>query len=88
MRAFNPVPGAFLIFDGRPIKVWRAEVLKDVGGTAGMVLAVGRQGIDVACGAAALRLTELQKAGGKRLPAAQFLAGVALRAGEMCRVGA
>lgn len=39
------------------------------------MLSVGKDGIVVACGTGALRLTELQKAGGKRLPAKQFLAG-------------
>ena len=35
----------------------------------------------IACGAGALLLTELQKAGGKRLPAAQFLAGTPVAVG-------
>ncbi len=88
VRAFDPVPGAFLVHDGRPIKVWHAERLTDAGGPPGTVLAVGRQGIDIACGVGALRLTELQKAGGKRLPAAQFLSGMPLGVGEVCRVDA
>jgi methionyl-tRNA formyltransferase len=45
----------------------------------GLLLAADRSGIVVACGEQALRLTEVQKAGGKRLSAAQFLAGTALR---------
>jgi methionyl-tRNA formyltransferase len=44
-----------------------------------LLLAADRSGIVVACGEQALRLTEVQKAGGKRLSAAQFLAGTALR---------
>ncbi|MDS4076319.1 MAG: methionyl-tRNA formyltransferase, partial [Candidatus Accumulibacter sp.] len=84
IRAFDPVPGASFTWQDRPIKVWRADVLADAAGAPGTVLAADRRGIVVACGAAALRLTELQKAGGKRLPAGQFLAGTPLRAGDLC----
>jgi len=46
------------------------------------VLAAGAEGIVVACGEGALRLIELQKSGGKRLPAADFLHGFALKSGQ------
>ena len=81
MRAFNPFPGATAQIDGQTIKVWRAEPAAGKG-EAGTVLAAGGDGIVVACGEGALRLTELQKAGGKRLAAADFLRGFALRAGQ------
>lgn len=74
IRAFNPFPGAFSSLDGNQLKVWRAEVTAERG-EPGVVLAVDKCGIVVACGEGALRLTELQKAGGKRLPVQQFLAG-------------
>ncbi|MBL8396522.1 MAG: methionyl-tRNA formyltransferase [Candidatus Accumulibacter sp.] len=86
IRAFDPVPGAFFTRQDQSIKVWRAEVVSDAGGAPGTVLAADRRGIVVACGEAALRLTELQQAGGRRLPAAQFLAGTPVRVGEICRV--
>ncbi|MFZ2854533.1 MAG: methionyl-tRNA formyltransferase, partial [Rhodocyclaceae bacterium] len=81
IRAFNPFPGAFSPFDGAPIKIWCAEAT--VGsGEPGVVLEVDKRGIVVACGEGALRLTELQKAGGKRLPAKQWLAGTPLLPGR------
>lgn len=86
IRAFDPVPGAFFTRQDRSIKVWRAEVVSDAGGAPGTVLAADRRGIVVACGEAALRLTELQQAGGRRLLAAQFLAGTPVRVGEIYRV--
>jgi methionyl-tRNA formyltransferase len=49
-----------------------------------MVLRVEREGVVVACGEQALRLGELQKAGGRRLSAAQYLAGTALSPGACC----
>ncbi|MBS1227160.1 MAG: methionyl-tRNA formyltransferase [Proteobacteria bacterium] len=83
VRAFNPFPGAAARVGASPIKVWRAEIETVEGAIAepGTVLAADKAGIVVACGQGALRLTELQKAGGKRLPAAQFLAGTIVAAG-------
>ena len=81
VRAFNPFPGATARIDGQTIKVWMAEPVAGAG-EAGTVLAAAAEGIVVACGEGALRLAELQKAGGKRLPAADFLHGFALKAGQ------
>ena len=74
VRAFNPSPGAMCCVDGRLLKVWRALADEDCG-RPGEVLAVDRNGVLVACGEGSLRLQEVQKPGGKRLPAAQFAAG-------------
>ena len=82
IRAFNPFPGAQTSLAGVGIKIWKALTLAESGVSAGQVLAVERAGITVACGAGALCITELQKAGGKRLSAAQFLAGHALQVGD------
>jgi methionyl-tRNA formyltransferase len=81
IRAFNPFPGAHGDVNGVTIKLWGAEVLDaDSSAPAGQVLAADAQhGIVVACGGGgSLRLTELQKPGGKRLPAAEFIKGFAL----------
>ena len=72
IRAFNPFPGAHGLVDGVTVKVWNAELAAG-SGSPGQVLAADAQGIVVACGSAALRMTELQKPGGKRLAAAEFL---------------
>lgn len=81
IRAFNPFPGAISSLDGGSLKIWCAEATDD-SGEPGVVLAVDKRGIVVACGDGALRLTELQKAGGKRLPVKQFLAGTAVLPGS------
>lgn len=77
IRAFNPFPGASTTLDGLTIKIWAAVpvVGGSQSGAAGEVVAVNREGILIACGEGALLVRELQKAGGKRLSAAQFLAG-------------
>ena len=74
LRAFDPFPGGVATLSGQALKVWRGEVVAGRG-RPGSVLAVQDAGVDVACGEGALRLTELQRAGGKRLSAAAFLAG-------------
>jgi methionyl-tRNA formyltransferase len=81
IRAFNPFPGAQSAFRGEPLKVWRARIRPE-SGTPGEVLALDKRGLLVACGAGALEISEVQKAGGKRMPIAAFLAGSEVRPGE------
>jgi methionyl-tRNA formyltransferase len=81
IRAFHPVPGAVTSLRGHDIKVWRAQRCAGRG-APGEVLAAGTAGVEVACGDAALRITELQRAGGKRLPPAEFLRGCPIAAGD------
>jgi methionyl-tRNA formyltransferase len=81
VRAFNPFPGASGRFEGAAIKFWRAQAV-DGAGEAGRVLAADASGVLIACGEGALRVTELQKPGGKRLPAAEFLKGFGLERGR------
>lgn len=83
VRAFNPFPGASCTLAGSLLKVWSAEAVGGAG-LPGVILAVERTGIVVACGAGALRLMELQRAGGRRLSAAQFLLGTRVSQGSCC----
>jgi methionyl-tRNA formyltransferase len=78
LRAFNPFPGAVVTLAGEPVKVWRGDVVA-ASGRPGQILAADTAGIVVACGEAALRLTELQKPGGRRVTNADFLHGTSLR---------
>ena len=82
IRAFDPFPGASTSLDGAPIKVWRAQV---VAGDAapGTVLDESDDAIVVACGERALALTELQRAGGKRVPVRAFRQGQAALIGRV-----
>jgi methionyl-tRNA formyltransferase len=81
IRAFNPFPGAQTQYGGQTVKLWRAEPV-DGAGEKGQILSVDRNRIVVACGSGALAVSELQKAGGKRLPVREFLAGYPLKAGD------
>jgi methionyl-tRNA formyltransferase len=80
LRAFNPFPGATAMLGGDPVKLWCGEAVTGQG-EPGRVLAADANGIVVACGEGALRLTELQKPGGRRLASADFLRGTPLKAG-------
>jgi methionyl-tRNA formyltransferase len=79
VRAMRPAPGATTTLDGEPLKVRRARVV-GASGVPGTVLDAG-EAIVVACGEDALAVTELQRAGGKPLTAAEFLRGRAVARG-------
>ncbi|HSQ02661.1 MAG TPA: methionyl-tRNA formyltransferase [Burkholderiales bacterium] len=81
VRAFNPTPGAFTEWRGTTLKIWSATALPGSSGAPGSVCETGAAGLVVAGGNGALRITELQRAGGTRLAAAAFLAGCALEPG-------
>ncbi|HEY0843991.1 MAG TPA: methionyl-tRNA formyltransferase [Noviherbaspirillum sp.] len=83
IRAFNPFPGAMATFNDVPVKFWKAEIVaQDWNAEPGKVLAASAQdGVLIACGQGLLRVRELQKPGGKRLSAGEFLKGFPLDGG-------
>ncbi|MGF6739631.1 methionyl-tRNA formyltransferase [Paraburkholderia atlantica] len=87
VRAFDPFPGgAGTLDDGNTVKIWAATAVASPASgsskTPGTITEVSADGVLVACGEGALRLTQLQKPGGKRLPVREFLAGSPLVAGQ------
>lgn len=95
VRGLIPWPGAFTHLPcGRKaaaatqpplLKIWQAEIVS-LPGSPGEILSADKSGIVVGCGPASLRILQLQREGGKRLPPAQFLAGHPLQPGQ--RLGA
>lgn len=85
IRSADPAPGAHARWQGERCKVLRATV-EDVsvgeGAEPGTVLASGRDGVLVATGDGALRLTEVQPAGKPRMTAAAFANGARLGPGD------
>jgi methionyl-tRNA formyltransferase len=84
IRAFDPFPGASTTLGTETVKLWGYEInsyqrLSDK--RCGQILSIDSTGVLVACGEDALRLTTLQRAGGKRLPASEFLRGFPLQPG-------
>ena len=84
VRAFYPFPGGVgTLEDGSSVKIWAAQPLNvPASGAPGTIAEVSAEGVVVHCGEGALRLTYLQKPGGKRLPVREFLAGSTLAAGQ------
>lgn len=87
LRAFDPFPGGVMTVEGTAIKLWRAEVLARPG-TPGLISQVDGHGVVIGCGEGSLCVTELQKAGGRRLPVAEFLRGHPLAPGQQAQLPA
>lgn len=85
IRAFTPWPGAFTFLPAQPhpqlLKVWEAAVDSQAG-SPGQILRADKSGIVVGCGQESLRIVTLQREGGRRMAAAEFLAGHPLKVGE------
>ena len=85
VRAFDPFPGASTTLGGDTVKVWGSQIdscprRPDV--RDGQIVFINDEGIGVACGEGCLLLTELQRPGGKRLAARDFLRGFPLAPGQ------
>lgn len=80
IRAFNPVPVAWVEHEGKPLKIWRAQAVEQ-SGIAGEVLRCDSDGLMIACGKGSLNITELQPSGSKRMPISAFVAGHAIEKG-------
>jgi methionyl-tRNA formyltransferase len=84
IRGLTPFPGGWCEIPGprgpERVKILRAKPVEGVG-VPGEVL---DEQLAVACGSGALRLIELQRAGGKPLAAADFVKGFAVPVGTRC----
>jgi methionyl-tRNA formyltransferase len=86
IRAFNPFPGTSSVLNGEVIKLQNAHISKAYytrETSVGVILSIQDEGIDVATGDAVLRITQLQKSGGKSLPVADFLRGFSVTPGML-----
>jgi methionyl-tRNA formyltransferase len=79
IRAFNPWPSAYAQLSGLLLKIWRAEVVENVAGNPGEILA----DFVVATGHSGLRILELQPANSKRMPIDAFLRGHPVKPGTV-----
>ena len=82
VHAFNPAPGAYAQYQDLILKIWQATIVTGITGKTGEIVSVDRDGIVVACGKDALRITVIQKPGGKKMAVADFLIGNPLQLGE------
>jgi len=82
VRAYNPFPVAQARLQAETWRIWQAQAAQRSEGVPGEILQANKGGILVGCGEGALLLKELQKAGGKRLPASSFLVGNPVKPGD------
>ena len=81
IRGLNPWPIALTTLSGERLKVFAAEKAAGNGESGTVLEADPKKGLTVACGEGALRLTEIQLVGGKRMKATDFLRGHAIQVG-------
>ena len=86
IRAFDPVPGALATLHDTDVKLFGARTTEragDEGGTAtGEVVAVDADGMLVACGDGAVQVADVQPAGKRRMPVAEWVRGRGVRVGD------
>lgn len=81
LRAFTPWPGLYTTWQGQLLKVLEVQVTR-AQGAPGTVLDVGPQGIEVACGDGALRLSKVQPEGKRAMEVREFLASRKVEKGQ------
>lgn len=87
IRAFNPWPGSQTWYKGTKLRVWKSECINESHQSEpGTILTADKSGIRIACGKGSLLILELQRAGGKSLPAADFLNGMPLDTGQRLEI--
>jgi methionyl-tRNA formyltransferase len=90
IRAFTPWPGAFTFLPQKPhpqlLKIWEASIVTQ-SGPPGEILSAHKSGIVVGCSQQSLRISLLQREGGRRMSASEFLAGHPLKVGEKFAAG-
>jgi len=82
VRGLRPWPGAYAVLPaGGMLKLWEVKVV-DVSGPPGEILESGKSGMVVGCAKDALQILILQREGGRRMSASEFLTGCRLRVGD------
>lgn len=82
IKAFSPSPAAYCNLNGLNLNILNADLAED-SGKCGEVLSADKRGITVACGKNSIRITILQPAGGKIMPARDFVNGRKIKAGDI-----
>ncbi|MGW5888472.1 methionyl-tRNA formyltransferase [Priestia megaterium] len=83
IRGLHPWPVAYTTADGQVMKIWWGEKVS-ASGKPGTVLSLEEDGFVVATGnETAIKVTELQPAGKKRMDAAQYLRGTSVEVGTV-----
>lgn len=83
IRGLSPFPGAYTMFQGERLKLYRSRIFEESGhGEAGVILFATTDGLVVQTGQGSLELLEVQKAGKKRMSIREFIKGYPLVQGS------
>jgi methionyl-tRNA formyltransferase len=86
IRAFDPFPGCETTLGEERLKIWRASICeKPANATPGTLFDIARDSFAIACGEQALRIVTVQRAGGRRITAAEFMQSSPISTGQQCR---
>jgi methionyl-tRNA formyltransferase len=86
LRAFDPFPGCETRLAGERIRIWRGVVVPaPQGKQAGEVCAASPHELVIACGKDALRVTQAQREGGKRVDVHELLQSLQPQLGQRCQ---
>ena len=84
IRALSPNPGAWTIIDNNKTKIYKSRVIcNEENGVISRIVEVGNDGFSVQSGKGTLEILEVQRAGKKRMPVANFLRGCKLQPGTL-----
>jgi methionyl-tRNA formyltransferase len=85
IRAFDPFPGCETTLGEERLKIWRASICeKPANATPGTLFDIARDSFAIACGEQALRIVTVQRAGGRRITAAEFMQSSPISTGQQC----
>jgi methionyl-tRNA formyltransferase len=84
VRAMSPAPGAFTFFGDTRIKIWETTMVDsvDTKDTPGTVIELTQDGFVVLCGEGALKIIFIQKAGGRKIAASEYVGASNLKVGH------
>lgn len=88
IRAFNPFPGVTTLFNDQTIKLWQAHIIDSehpAEALPGTVLQADESGIQIVTGKGILAVSQLQRPGGKRQNAHEFLQSVSVKKGDLLK---
>ncbi|MCD6117599.1 methionyl-tRNA formyltransferase [bacterium] len=86
IRAFSPFPGAFSFMDGKRVKFYLSSVINDDNEEKpGIVTAIDKDGLSIACGKGSVLIREIQIQGKRRMAVSEFLRGHSINPGTAFR---
>lgn len=82
IQGFNPIPGAYAVYNGENLKIWSCEISDDTKGECSEITSVDlKKGFTVKCGDRSILVTEVQAKGGKRMKTTDYMRGHSIDTG-------